>query len=422
MSSENASADWETPVTVEGEQVTLERKLSRKDDEVIATLEVHLTGDEPVEVEIVEDVPDEWAVDEVGIHPKHMPRDFEATNGRFRFVDEVADDEPLEVVYGIKLKTSDSVSPPGPPVIEREGPVSEPEEPSDRGFLGDSLGGGDEEEPVETFRRGAESSTASTRDDGMWDRDPDDSRESADRGSPASELRDVLASEGPDVDLSDRESLLGREGPLLGGSGPDEDLVEALADEIESGAASESALETLRTALRGDGSQRDSVRLNHLQSRVEEFAAYAETLGDAIDEHGPLDEFLSDQAAKVTELEAGHETLRERVEDTATDVETVQNRLSALDERVEAVDDVADEVEGVRKELDQLRRHHGDDVRDLESAIDDLESSYDEARGELASELDELRSDVQGWDATRRRLAEALEPDGAFDFESADRS
>lgn len=143
-----------------------------------------------------------------------------------------------------------------------------------------------------------------------------------------------------------------------------EPLIDQLVAELEEDEASEDQLAVLKDALDVEQATSDKLRLQHLQSRVEDVAAYADAMEEFLDEYGTVDEF------------------RERFRD---DLEIVEEDLDALEETVETA---------------ASGREH------LESQVDDLSDradSADDERDELESQMDELSEDVE---ALRNEVAE----------------
>lgn len=440
MNPEPDSVDWDTPTRVTGEWVTLDRALSRNDGEVIATIELSVEGDVPVYVEVVDTVPQGWEVSEVGVHPQFVPETYKTGRTRFEFADTVEPGDTLEVVYGFKVEAAGYIDPPDPPVLEEERQVEAGEEPS-----GDLLGGedgrifGDEESPPEFSDMGlpegvgddapARATAGADEDRGEFTRSPSSSPpESAEefrrRLSEAAERTAKATSESSAA--ADDDAAPTKEDSATVADRP---VTETLADELASGDADEETVDAIRSALGLEGSTRDRVQVKHLQSRVEEFAAYADALGDLIDEYGALDEFFDDHVSRVEDIEDdaarvhGLETdlvdLRETLEEEAARRKAMAERVDDLDGRVDDVADLADDLEGVQRELDQLRRQHGDDIDDLSDAIDGLEATVEETLDGFDRELDALRAHAKEWTATRKQLADRLAPASLPDLEDA---
>lgn len=424
MSSESEAVDWEAPTRVTGEWVTVDRALSRNDGDVIATMELHAEADRPVRVTVVDEAPAAWSVVEVGVHPKFVPERYATGGRRFEFTDTVSPDEPLEVVYGFQIEAVGDLEPPGLPTISEEALVEDDEESEDS-ILGGTgpvfeesddppAGPGDEPTPTED-----PTGDGAADDAGADGPAFDESRSASETGSFRERFERAR-----DAALTTADGAAVDEAPSAPpDAGDDRPVAERLAEELADDVDDET-LAAIRSALGVESSRRDEVQVGHLQSRVEEFAAYADTLGDLIDEHGPPGELLADHDARLRSLGDDVDGVRSQLDEVADERAALADRLDAVDERLEdldgrlrAVDDVTEEVESLRTELDQLRRQHGDDVDDLSSALDGLESSLDDAVGDLDRDVDGLRGDLEAvranvkeWQATRARLADEFAP------------
>ncbi|MDX1745202.1 MAG: hypothetical protein R3324_04630, partial [Halobacteriales archaeon] len=157
--------------------------------------------------------------------------------------------------------------------------------------------------------------------------------------------------------------------PVGAGSG----VVSALVTELQDGSVDEGKLVALRQELGLIRSTGDEVRIDHLESRMSEFAAYTDALRAVIDEHGTAEQFVSqmedriealraDLTAVESELSATRETVA-RVDDC---VGTLAADFDSLEERTEA------ELEAIREGLD-ARDEETEETAEIEAAIERLE-------------------------------------------------
>jgi hypothetical protein len=175
-----------------------------------------------------------------------------------------------------------------------------------------------------------------------------------------------------------------------GGSGEAASVTAGLLAELRDGAVSDEELAGLRRELGVGHATGDDVRIAHLESRMSEFAAYADALRTVIDEHGTAEEFVArfadgidglrdDLDAVESELSATRETLA-GVED---DLETLTGDLESLAERTDA------EFETVREEVASRHGETTEALDRLEGRLDAVES----LREGLASVFDDLGED-----------------------------
>lgn len=412
MVSETEPVEWNTPSTVTGDWVTAERTVERTNDDVIVTLEVVATDDMPVSVEIAEEFPVEWSVQEVGVHPDFEPAEVVVRSNRFEFSDIVDPDAPLEVVYGAKIGAPESTVPPNPLVIQRERRLE-----SLQSSTGEVSGAEVDGEAV-SVAEGDYDAEPADRDDPFAyveedSTEPDQLGEIDDPAAPFT--RSPSAGEVDPLSSIDTSPADGPEADSPAWQHGDGGLVEALAEELESDATSDDAIATIQAALRSAESKRAAVRVDHLQSRVEEFAAYADALGAFLDEHGSLDGVLDDQEARLDDLEGDLGSLRSELDTVRTELESAADarastgeRVEAIVERVATVEESMDDLQTVPEDLERLRRDHEEAIDELDGTLEAHQASVSEDIGRLQSDIGALEDRVQEWDATRRRLADLL--------------
>ncbi|WP_435095123.1 hypothetical protein [Halarchaeum sp. P4] len=210
------------------------------------------------------------------------------------------------------------------------------------------------------------------------------------------------------ADVSDADAEAAETESVDAGTEEDSDSVVArLVAELEAGDISESDREALRAAILEDnadeaadaddeadaesGTASLGVRLDHLQSRVEQFGAYANALEDVIDDYGAADGFVRETEDSLEELEAHVGSLR--------------SQIASLEER----DDLAstDELESVEESLADL---HADVVDDRESR-EEFEAQFDRRVSRVEDDLGALASDVREGQDDIRADVRALRAD-----------
>lgn len=205
---------------------------------------------------------------------------------------------------------------------------------------------------------------------------------------------------------------------------PDGSLVERLVAELEAGEADEDELAALRAALDVDSGSADesedaaeadvgesvTVRLRHVQSRMEDFAAYADVLEEVIDEHGAdfladTEERLDDHETELAAVRSAAEEARDERAALSEDVADLREELSAAREEAAAV---REDVDDLREDLDDLREAHETRVRRLEDDVDMLASDAREARADLREDVSTLRREVRDLKQMRDALSSAF--------------
>ncbi|WP_440991115.1 hypothetical protein [Haloarchaeobius baliensis] len=242
-------------------------------------------------------------------------------------------------------------------------------------------------------------------------------------------------------------------------------VVDALVDAFETGAIGEHQAERLREHVAPGQARSEQVHFQHLEARLEEFAAYADGLADLIDEHGTATEIVDDMQADiaatreaVTAVEDGLDAdageyddlgdrfdavddrlaaIEERLDDVDGRFDVVDERFAAVEDRFDAVesrvddrvdavaDDVAtldeglertnarlDRVGGRTDEVDARADSLADDLTGLQSRISDVEERHGESMTELADHVAELEADLAATEEWREQLGEAFQGDG----------
>ncbi|MFT4891441.1 MAG: archaellum component FlaC [Halobacteriales archaeon] len=176
-----------------------------------------------------------------------------------------------------------------------------------------------------------------------------------------------------------------------------ESVAQRLAEELRSGEVSEDDRKAIKEALdlEPELSSAETARIEHLQSRVEEVAAYAEALEEFLDEEGTAQELISDFRTEVEEL-------RDDVQALDDKLETVQ---SELDETTDQFDDMGDDLSSVDNRIDELRTdvdaiddEVGSVASDLAAVEEDLES--------VEEDLEDVEEDVDGIEEWRSELGQ----------------
>ncbi|WP_254524506.1 hypothetical protein [Natrinema caseinilyticum] len=125
------------------------------------------------------------------------------------------------------------------------------------------------------------------------------------------------------------------------------------------------------------------VRLDHVHSRMDTFAAYVDALEAFIDEEGTAQQLLA-------ELRADLESVRADLEAAAEERDDLARRVADLETSVPSADAVESKFSALERALETEARERRAETDDLESELARVESEID---------------DQQEW---RRRLSSAL--------------
>jgi chromosome segregation ATPase len=123
--------------------------------------------------------------------------------------------------------------------------------------------------------------------------------------------------------------------------GPD-GVARALLAELREGDLDRETRAALRAELQPERSR--EVKLEYLQRRVSDLAAYTDTLERFIDEHGPIDEAFEG-------VESELETIRAEQADLEARIEELESEFDRVDDRIDELEAFRDSVSGVFREL-----------------------------------------------------------------------
>lgn len=195
---------------------------------------------------------------------------------------------------------------------------------------------------------------------------------------------------------SAEESVQGADDESTDGVGTAQDTGEpasvtaGLLAELRDGAVSDEELAGLRRELGVGHATGDDVRIAHLESRMSEFAAYADALRTVIDEHGTAEEFVARFADGIDALRADLDAVESELSATRETLDGVEDDLETLTEDLEALADRTDaEVDAVRDEVESRHEETTEALDRLEGRLDEVES----LREGLASVFDDLGDD-----------------------------
>jgi archaellum component FlaC len=386
-------------VSVSSDGVTVDKRFEEDEFPVPAiAFEIQSSRSEMVTVVIVDDVPEDVAVEDLGFHPEYGSEYWTIDENQITFEREIEAGAEYTTVYGIRATGTEDVEQfLTEPRIES---VDPPLEESD-----DTVVDEDSSDVVRDVISGDSDAVPGLDDDESDDGDVEtldlkDPNDPSDDGAPSGAGAAAVAAgdEEGDAESASVESLVG-----------------ALAAELRNGNVDEDDVKLLRRAFDivddGSGGSVDA-RIQRLQTEVSDLLAYTDALEEFLDENGTAEqtiegfrnevESLQSELQEVGELARGHEEALSNIDSTVDSVEsTVQSLESDVDEVEEtvngvegtvdeveetvdgvegAVDGVEETVEGVESDLDSLESRVGDidiegvrdDIEDIESEIEDL--------------------------------------------------
>ena len=185
-----------------------------------------------------------------------------------------------------------------------------------------------------------------------------------------------------------------------------DETIESLIEALEAGVSADQR-SRLQEAMVAAVRPRTSleVRVQHLQSRIETFAAYTDAMEAFLDDHGPatelLDELSADMEAiqnELAEIQDAHVDTTDRIGDLEAASDRLETQFvdleSTLSSTVDRLEGVETEQDTVADRLDRLE----DDHRSTTDRLDDLAAGrevVDDRLEELAADRTAMRSRLE---------------------------
>ncbi|MFB6303545.1 MAG: hypothetical protein ABEH47_00140, partial [Haloferacaceae archaeon] len=195
-------------------------------------------------------------------------------------------------------------------------------------------------------------------------------------------------------------------------AGPDAvpgSVVAALAAEIRAGEADEDDVEALRDALDAGVPRSVEVRIDRLQNRTEDLAAYTDALEAFIDEHGTGQEVLDDLDAETTALREDLEAVEDELDAAAEERDDLAGAVGAHDDRLSEVESGLSDLEERVATLDDELGGVRSDVADVEADLEDLAGDTDEDLGDVREALDDVEATMADLEDELEELQEFLD-------------
>jgi predicted nucleic acid-binding Zn-ribbon protein len=371
-------------VTVASDGVTVDKRFEEDEFPVPAiAFEIQSSRSETVTVTLVDRVPEDVAVEDLGFHPEYGSEYWTIDEDQITFEREIEANSEYTTVYGIRATGTEDVE-----QFLTEPTVTSVDPPPEEGAAAvvDDAGS----DVVRDVIAGESDAVPGLEDD-------------EDEDVETLNLKDPNE---PDDAGGSGESGGGDGASAAGGSEVDS-LVGALAAELRNGSVDEDDVVLLRKAF--DVVSEDSsvdARIQRLQTEVADLLAYTDALEEFLDENGTAEQTIEEFRSEVETLqsdldavrslarsheeslstiestvdgvESSMESLGSEMDEVLSDVETVQ---SGVEEVGSSVDDVESSVDEVEEDLADLESQVGDiDVSDIEGDIDDIEGDIEELK------------------------------------------
>jgi|GEM_PF-2180510 DNA repair exonuclease SbcCD ATPase subunit len=151
-----------------------------------------------------------------------------------------------------------------------------------------------------------------------------------------------------------------------------ESLVGALVAELEDGVAADDNAAMLRELLaQKQSSNSIAVRLEHVQSRMDTFTAYLDSLEEFLDEEGTAQQLLE-------ELRADIDGLRDELQTAADEREELRRRVAELETNTPSTDEVETEFAQVKRNVETASTTLQQEIDDLDARVKTMQADLDE--------------------------------------------
>jgi len=379
-------------ITVSSDGVTVTKRFEADEFPVPAiAFNVRSRRSEAVTVRIVDSVPGDVAVEDLGFHPEYGSEYWDIDEDQIAFEKDIEPDAEYTTVYGIRATGTDDV----------EKFLTEPElasvDPPMEGEEAEIVGGTDD--AVKDVIAGDSDSVPGLEDEDDEDietldlNDPNSTtaagRQQADDGS-AEQPDDADADADPDTDAD-----------VEGGR-----VVAAMAEEIRQNNVAADDVKLLQRALDAvseddeDGSSGvEEARIQQLQQDIADLRAYTGALEEFLEEEGTGDEMIREFESRLDDFEGELDRFESEIGDARDAAESAAEEVDAIGGEV---DTLHDDVEGVES-----------DVATLEDGLDDLEAEIDAVReeigeGELDDRLSNVESEIEDLNEWREQLSSVI--------------
>ena len=348
-------------ITVASDGITVTKRFEADEFPVPAiAFNVKSQRDVPVTLRLVDSVPDDVAVEDLGFHPEYGSEYWDINEDRIAFEKEVEPDADYTTVYGIRATGTDDVE----KFLTR--PEIESVDPPFEGDEADIVGGGDD--AVKDVISGEADSAPGLEDD-----DDDEDIETLNLKDP-NNPNEEMTSNGEAGDEVDVETG---------------NVIATMAEEIRQSNVSPDDVKLLQRALDAvaddDGNEASGVndaRIQQLQGDIADLRAYTSALEEFLSENGTGDEIIEEFSGRLDGFE--------------TDLTEFQDEIQSVKSATQAA---TDEVETLGGDIDSLTGDLEDvegTVEEIDGELDSLEAEIEDVRSEIGDgELDDRLSDVE---------------------------
>jgi uncharacterized coiled-coil protein SlyX len=376
---------------------------------------------EAVTVRIVDDVPENVAVEDLGFHPEYGSEYWTIEDDEITFEREIESEEQYTTVYGIRATGTDDVeqfltepdiADVDPPLEDEDGVVGGSGSDVVRDVISgntDSVPGlsdeegGDEDEDIGTLDLAdpnSEGEEAEPEDDEEDEAEAEEAEES--EPEEEEEEDEAEAEEEPEDEEDEAEAEEADAAKTNGVGGDIESVAAALATEIREGEVDDDDMEVLQDELEieasggADGAAMDA-RIEKLQTNVADMEAYIDALEEFLEENGQGADLIEEVQSGLDDLESKMGEIEDGIEDNADDIASLEGKVNNIKGDMQS-------LKGDVKDVD-------DSINEIQSTVGDLEGDLDDIEG-VSDTIEDIEDDIVDLQEWREQLSNVLGAQG----------
>ncbi|KTG30811.1 hypothetical protein [Haloferax profundi] len=181
-------------------------------------------------------------------------------------------------------------------------------------------------------------------------------------------------------------------------------LVAAIAAEIREGAVDDDDLAVVREAVETETRRSTDVRIQRLQSQMEDLAAYSDALASFIDEEGTGQQLVAEFREEMQDFRADIDALDSMVDEAVESADDTASRLDAAEETLAAVDERSERAQSKVERVDGRLDAHDGRLEDLSTGLEDHDNRLHDHHERLEDHDSRLDTASRNIDAGAARL------------------
>ncbi|WP_324757887.1 hypothetical protein [Haloarcula montana] len=369
---------------------------------------------EPVTIRLVDTVPEDVAVEDLGFHPEYGSEYWDINEDRIAFEKEIQADSEYTTVYGIRATGTDDVEKfLTEPEIESVSPPLDDDE--------ETLVGGGDNAVKDVIAGDADSVPGLEEDEEDEDIETLDLKDPNGTGTPEAAGTSTSADDGGEPESGDAET----NGEVGEGT-----VIAAMADEIRNSNVSPDDVKLLQRALDAvsdeesdSGSDTDGAtqaKIERLQGDIADLRAYTDALEEFLEENGTGDEMIEEFSQRLEEFETELNSFESEIESARSTAQSANSGVESLEKEVSLVEEDVEEVGSEVNSIGNSLRTVEDDVdefdaqiAELDEQLSDMESEVEQVReemgdGEIDERLTELENEIVELNEWREQLSSVI--------------